>query len=147
MTRILAVALAIAATTGCIIHDGPDPVIVDSPAVIVETNIAPWVDDAAAGCFYDAMSMDDIWYFEALVDDPDGVFDVAQVWADVYDDRSGELVQSFELYPTNDPYLWYSDWLASSTWLNCWYDLYSVDIVAYDQFDDWSAVTVLPLTY
>ena len=146
MTRIATLALALAVSTGCIfVDDGNDPVIIDDTPMFV--NSAPFVDDAAAGCFFDDFNLDDVWYFEALVDDPDGVLDVMQVWADVYDDRTGELVQSFELYPTDDPFLWYSDWLASTTYLNCWYDLYSIDVIAYDSFDDWSAVTILPATY
>jgi hypothetical protein len=146
MNRILTLALTLATAAGCIIHEGPGPVT-PAPVVVVDTNDAPYLTDAAAGCYYDRGNFDDIVYFEALVSDPDGVYDVVSVWADVYDDWSGQLVYSFELYPTDDPYLWYSDWLASTTPVNCWYDLYSVDFIAYDSYDAWGAITVLPATY
>jgi hypothetical protein len=149
MTRLATLALALASAAGCVFYEDDREVVVDPgpPVVVVPTNSAPWIDDAAAGCFYDGGYRDDIWYFEAVVDDPDGVYDVVSVWADVYDDRSGELVYSYELFPTDDPFLWYSDWLASTTPTNCWYGLYSVDFIAYDSYDAWAALTVLPYTY
>ena len=81
------------------------------------------------------------------MDDADGVYDVVSVWADVYDDWSGELVQTFELYPTNDPRVWYSDWLVSTTWIDCWYPSYSVDLVAYDSVDAAGVLTIWPEVY
>ncbi len=147
MTRILIPALILALGAGCIFVDDspPDVIVVPSDPVVV--NAAPYVLDAWAGCYYDDYNRDDVWYFEAYVDDPDGVYDVVQVWADVRDDYTGEVVQSFELYPTDDPYVWFSDWLSSTTWMDCWYGLYSVDIYAYDSFDDFDGVTILPATY
>ena len=149
MTRLMTLVAALATATGCIYvdeDDSPPPqtIIVETPAPV---NAAPYVLDAFSGCYYDNYNRDDIWYFEGHVDDPDGVYDVVQVWADVWDERSGEMVQSFELYPTDDPYVWFSDWLVSSTWLDCWYPHYTVDIVAYDAFDSFDAVTVWPETY
>ena len=131
----LAIALATLAT-GCIVVDD------DRPGGVV--NYAPEILDADAGCYWDSYYYDDIWYFEAAVDDLDGPRDVEAVWADVYDEWSGDLVESFELYPTNDPHIWFSDWLGSSTWLDCMYYDYTVDIVAYDSFDDSDWVTVIP---
>jgi hypothetical protein len=147
MTRLLALATALAVTTGCIYVDDNDPPPPSAPVIIEPVNAAPYVLDGFSGCFYDSYNRDDVWYFDASTDDPDGVFDVVQVWADVWDDRTGELVQSFELYPTDDPYIWYSDWLVSTTFLDCWYPFYSVDIVAYDAFDAYGAITILPDTY
>lgn len=137
--------LALAATTGCIVYedDGPDPYEPPPPAV----NAAPYVIGADAGCFYDGYYDDDIWYFEADADDPDGPLDVVAVYADVYDQRTGEWQDSFELYPTDDPVYWFSDWLGSTTWLDCWYGGYVVDIVAYDSFDAYDIVSVRPWTY
>jgi hypothetical protein len=116
--------------------------------VIVEENRGPLVHDAYAGVFWDDYYLDDIWTFEAQVDDPDGPYDVIGVWADVYDEnRGGVLVESFELYPTDDPYFWASDWLGSTTFLDPFYDGYTVDIVAYDSYEDFDWMTVWAETY
>lgn len=150
MTRLFTLALAVAALTGCIIidRDDPDTIIVDDPGTPpVVVNASPFVFDGAAGCYYDAFNADDILYLNAWVDDPDGTFDVVSVWADVYDDRTGELVQSLELFPTNHPQEWFSDWLVSTTWFDCWYPFYSIDLVAYDTYDAWGVLTVVPATY
>lgn len=144
MTRLLTLASLIAVGTGCIIYDsGPDTVVVDRDPVI---NRAPWVDDAWAGCYYDRANADDIIDFQAWVSDADGVFDVTYVQADVYDAR-GNLVQSFELYPTDDPSLWFSDWLVSTTFIDCWYGGYTVDVTAYDSYDAYGYLTIYPETY
>jgi len=144
MPRLLAVAALLAAATGCIIiDDGPDTVVVDDPVY----NRAPRVRDAWATCAYDTRYRDDILTLEAIVDDPDGWRDVMSVWADVYDDWTGDLVQSFELYPTDDPNFWFSDWLVSTTWIDCWYGYYSVDFVAYDSYDAFDVYTTWPATY
>ena len=147
MRKLTTIALALLVTTGCIIHtsDRDDEFEVDVP--VVDTNYAPIVTFADAGCYWDSYYHDDIWYFEADVDDYDGPLDVVQVWADVYDEWDGSFVESFELFPTDDPYLWYSDWLGSSTWLDCWYDNYSVDIVAYDTWNDYDYMTIWANTY
>jgi hypothetical protein len=142
MTRLLTITGLIAVLSGCIIVDDNDGGYI--PPAPVATNSTPWVDAANAGCAYDPSYNQDIWYFEAWTNDYDGAFDVVQVWADVYDDRSGALVESFALYPTDDPTYWYADYL---TGLNCWYPSYSVDLVAYDSWDAASAITILPATY
>ncbi|HMV67064.1 MAG TPA: hypothetical protein PKA64_09450 [Myxococcota bacterium] len=151
MSRIAVVALTLSAASGCIIfNDQPDTVIIDDDTggvIVTPRNAAPYVYDAYAGCYYDPYNVDDIWFFDAWVDDPDGVYDVVQVWADVYDDYTGQLVQSFELYPTDNAAEWYSDWLASTTWLDCWYNGYSVDLIAYDALDAAGGTTVWPATY
>ena len=119
----------------------------------VSTNAAPFVSDAAAFVFYDPVHDDDIWAFEAVVDDPDGVGDVIGVWADVYDEGNGDeesggrLVETFELYPTDDPYVWYSEWLGSTSTLDPYYTGYTVDLVVYDTFEDFGWLTVVPATY
>lgn len=145
MTRIIALTLGIAALTGCVFVD-PSPPVHHDPVVVV-TNSPPVVFDGWSACSFDAGYNDDIWSFEADVDDADGVLDVVQVWADVYDDNTGELVRSFELYPGADPAVWYADFLASTTYLDCWYGGYSVDLVAYDSLDDYGVLTIYPDTY
>ena len=142
MTRI-ALAL-LAALPACVVYD-TDHVVVDDPAPYV--NYAPVINYAEAGCYWDGYYSDFIWYFTGDIDDPNGVYDVVSVWADVYDSPSGAWVDSFELYPTNDPYTWYSDWLGGSTYLDCNYPYYEVDIVAYDTYDVYTATTILPIYY
>ena len=142
-------AMSLLAAQGCVVHtydtyEDPPP----HEVVIVETNYTPLMLDAEAGVFWDNASRDDVWYFDAWVDDPNGVYDVVGVWADVYDEcRGGQLVESFELYPTNDPYYWSSEWYGSQTWLDPFHDCYSVDFVAYDIYDDFDFITVWALTY
>ena len=142
MNRISFGTLA-ALASGCVAYVGPGPEPVPGHPV----NSAPYVDWADAGCYWDSGYRDDIWYFEAAVSDPDGALDVVAVYADVYDAWSGAWADSFELYPTQDPNYWFSDWLGSTTWLNCDYGGYLVDIVAYDSFDDVDVLTFEPLTY
>lgn len=145
MTRLASLAALLALGTACVVIDRDNGV--DPDPWVPPPNSAPVVYDAVAYCTYDGYNRDDIWVFEATVDDPDGVFDVVSVFADVYDDRSGVLVQSFELFPTDDPYLWFSDWLASTTVVDCFYPFYSVDVVAYDAYDAAGAITILADTY
>jgi hypothetical protein len=144
--RLLATTALIATlTSGCYVYasdSGHQDPYSDSGY-----NFAPDVLDAEAGCYYDETYQDDIWYFDALVDDLDGLSDVTQVWADVYDEYDGSLVESFELYPTADSMVWFSDWIGSSTYLSCYYNMYTVDIVAYDTFEDMDYITVVPYTY
>ena len=134
------------AAPGCVVHDtsgGPPPTT--GGGVTVETNAPPVITWANAGCYWDSYYRDDIWYFEADVDDPNSPYDVVAVYADVYDARSGAWVDSFELYPTSDPYYWFSDWLGSSTYLACGYPDYVVDVWAYDSYDAEDALSVYPV--
>lgn len=139
MTRISLVLLAAALPACVIVDEDPHP----TPYV----NYAPIVTYAEAGCYWDGYYADYIWYFQAEADDPNGVYDVVSMWADVYDGPTGAWVDSFELYPTNDPYVWFSDWLGSTTYLSCGYPNYEVDIVAYDSYESYDVVTVLPYIY
>ena len=120
----------------------------DEPDIIVPDNYAPTLNAGDAGVFYDNQDADDIWFFEAEVNDADGLSDIVGVWADVYDEgRGGVLVESFELFPTDDPYVWYSDWLGATTLLNPFYPSYTVDLVVYDTYEDMDYLTITPLTY
>lgn len=141
MTRSIFAALAaLSFVPGCIVvDDGPDP----APA----PNYAPTISWAEAGCYWDGYYGDFIWYFEADADDPNGVLDVTSMWADVYDEASGAWVDSFELYPTDDPYIWFSDWLGSSTYLSCGYTGYVVDFWAYDSMQAEAVYSTWPLIY
>jgi hypothetical protein len=152
MTRIVLTALALASLSACVVYvDEPmdtGPIYVDDVVVVDTSNYAPDVIGADAFVFYDGFYGDDIWTFEATVDDLNGPYDVVQVWADIYDESAGGvLIESFELYPTNDPYVWYSDWLGSSTWLDPFHGGYTVDIVAYDSFNAFGYQTLWVSTY
>ncbi len=147
MTRILSVALGLAVTTGCIVIDRSDDTYDDDTVVIEVVNAIPEVLDAYAGCYWDDWYADDIWVFEALVDDYDGQDDVIAVWADVWDEWTGDYNESFELYPTTERGIWASDWLGSSTSLSCWNPNYTVDFVVYDSWEDYSVLTVWADTY
>jgi hypothetical protein len=143
-----ALALTTTLATGCIVIDDNDDwndPCCDGPPVVV--NHAPEVWDGEAGCYYDGYNRDDIVYFEAVVDDPDGLGDVVEVWADVYDTYDGTLVESFELYATTERGVYFSDWLGHTTWIDCAYPGYEVDLVAYDSYDDYGVLTVIPWTY
>ena len=142
--------LSAVAAQGCIVHsyDTYEEPYTETEVIVVQDNYAPYVIDAEAGVYWDSWEGDDIWYFDAYVDDPDGPYDIISVWADVYDEcRGGAYIQSFELYPTDDPYVWYSDWVGRSTYLNPFDDCYTVDFVAYDTFEDFGYTTVWALTY
>lgn len=131
--------------TGCIVR--ADDQRFANPPPPVAVNHAPYVYRAEAGVYWDDFNYDDIWHFTAQVDDPDGVYDVTAVYVDIYDDRSGQFVDTFELYPTGDAYTWFSDWLGRSTYLDPWYDAYRVDFVVYDTYGDAGATTVYASYY
>ena len=143
MRLLTATTLFATLVSGCYVYESD----VDPHYESTILNYAPDVIDGEAGCYYDSYYGDDIWYFDALVDDLDGLGDITQVWADVYDEYDGQLVESFELYPTNDAMVLFSDWMGSSTYLSCYYDNYTVDIVAYDYFEDMDYITVVLFTY
>ena len=153
MNRIALTALALASLPACVVYvdeplDTGAPYVEDVVVIVDDTNYAPDVLTADAFVYYEPAYGDDIWAFEAMVDDGNGPLDVVSVWADVYDESAGGAwVESFELYPTNDPYIWYSDWLGSSTWLDPYHGGYTVDLVAYDAYDAWGYQTVWAATY
>lgn len=110
----------------CVVYaDGVPPVQAHAP---------PSIEYADGSCYYDEGYRSFTWWFEADVTDTDGPYDVVAVWADVYDDWDGALVDSFELYREERAY-WYSDWDQSSTGLDCDYYDYTVEFVAYDAAD------------
>ncbi|MEQ1566007.1 MAG: hypothetical protein ABMA64_10250 [Myxococcota bacterium] len=148
MIRMNAMALLLAVAPACVVYDVDPHPHGGGGSTVVVTNAPPYVVSADAWVYYDPAYGDDIWAFEAMVDDPNGVYDVIGVWADVYDEYAGGvLVESFELYPTNDPYVWYSDWLGSTTYLDPFWPGYTVDFVVYDAYDDFGWTTVWADTY
>ncbi|MBN2798933.1 MAG: hypothetical protein JXX28_07270 [Deltaproteobacteria bacterium] len=144
--RTLIPLVALALTSGCVVYEHDvDPY--DAP-YHQPVNYAPEVLRADAGVYWDDYNRDDIWYFEAEVEDSNGPRDVVEVWADVYDLYEDDLyIESFELYPTDDPWIWYSDWLGGSTWLDPYYHGYVMDIVAYDSVDQAGSLSIRPATY
>jgi hypothetical protein len=137
---LIAAPLALLAANGCVVYadETPPP----------PHNLAPVVLDGAAWVEYDRQLGDDIWAFDAVVDDPDGYRDILGVWADVYDEsRAGEHVESFELFPTDEPSYWYSDWFGSTTRLDPFNNAYTVDLVVYDLNEKLGWLTVWAETY
>lgn len=146
--RVFAPLLFALAASGCTVYDSDDDTVPPPPPPPPVPNYAPFIGDAEAGCYWDSYYRDDVWYFDAAVDDPNSVYEVTEVWADVYDEYYGpEYIESFELFPTNDPHVWFSDWMGSSTWLDCRYDGYTVDFVVYDQMGEVGYSTVWAYTY
>lgn len=120
---------------GCIFYaDGAPPPV----------NSAPWFDFADAGCFWDNGYRDYVWYFDVDANDDVGPRGVIAVWADVYDDGSGELADSFDLEPEPGK-SWYSAWIGSTTYLDPTYPFYSVDLSAQDEEGAIGTQTVYPV--
>lgn len=139
-----ALALLTVLTSGCLwvadVDPGPGP----GPGPVV--NSLPFIVSGDAYVSWDPYYYDDIWSFEATVDDGDGPLDVVEVYVDIYDDYTGTLVESLDLLPSEDPYFWYSDWYGSSLYLDPW-GSYTVDIIAIDSFDEFDVYSVSALTY
>ena len=146
MHRLLATTLALSFTTGCVVysddhdHDHDEVIVVEEPS-----NYAPVIGFAEAGCYWDSYNGDFIWYFDTEVWDSEDW--VTGVYADVYD-AQGQMIDSFELYnETPDPDVWFSDWLQYSTYLDCYYGGYVVDIWAYDAYEQAEVISIYPYTY
>ncbi len=136
--RTLSLLLAVA--SGCVI-------LVDDEWAAWTWNWDPVVYDGDAGCVWDSALRENVWYFEAEVDDWDGPEDIWFVEANVYDEwRGGRLVDAFELAPTEDPWIWYGEWMEFSTALDCRYTGYSVDLIAWDFYEGWGVLTLTPRT-
>ncbi len=137
MTRGLTLIGLFAISPACIVYDnGPGP----APA-----NYAPNITWAEAGCFWDPVVYDYVWYFDSDVTDPDGLGDVFEVYADVYDEFSGAWVDSF-LLENYGSAIWYTEWLQFQTYLDCGRP-YVVEFVAYDYLDAVDFYSVYPLVY
>lgn len=144
--RLLTALLATSLTSGCVIYTDDDDNDYTPPPQ-QDVNYAPLIGFAEAGCYWDNYNGDFIWYFDSHVFDDDGWRDIRSVHADVYD-AYGDWVDSFELYrETPDPDVWFSDWLQYSTYLDCYYGGYTVDFVAYDQYEAYDIVSTQPYTY
>ena len=142
-SRLATAALAAFLLPACIVYvedDGTSSYQVEAPT----ENVAPEIEDAAAGCYWSPAYSDYIWWFEATIWDANGLRDIEVVYADVYEYDSGEWVDSFELYDeTNDPMVWYSDWMEYSTWLDCSSGDYFVDVTVFDSDDAYDFTQVL----
>jgi len=141
LAPVLAAAFLLPACIVYVDDDGSTSPQVENPT----ENVAPTIEDASAGCYWSPAYKDYIWWFEATIWDANGFNDVEVVYADVYDHDSGEWIDSFELYDeTNDPMVWYSDWLEYSTWLDCTSGDYFVDVTVFDSEDAYDFTQVLP---
>ena len=110
-------------------------------------NSDPIIESAEAGCFYDSVFNEDIWYFDVSVYDPDSVYDVVAVYVDVYDVWTGELEDTFTLEEDATWGIWTAEWFESSTNLDCFYNGYEIDVSAYDVYDGLDMMTIIPSTY
>lgn len=135
-------ALCALALQGCVVYAGPPR---QGPVDAI-----PYITYADAGCYYDAVTPDNpagyndyVWWFEADAYDDDGTEDVMQVYADVYDDYTGEWVDGFDLAPDGGA-TWFSAWVGSSTYLDCTWPGYVVDITAVDYANESDVVTLYP---
>ncbi|MFN7145839.1 MAG: hypothetical protein ACK4YP_18835 [Myxococcota bacterium] len=138
MIRAAAVFVTLATLPACFVYGDPGP----TPA----PNTAPFITYADAGCYPDDYYHDFVWYFDADVEDYEGANDVAEVYADVYDAWDGTWVDGFELYAEGGV-TWYSAWVGASTYLDCTYPDYEVDITAVDIFGAADVVTLIPATW
>ena len=129
---VLAFACLIA--PGCVVYTDPPH---------REPNYAPELTYADAGCYWDYNYGDYVWYFDADATDPNGAGDVVAVYADVYDDYTGEWIDGFDLV-WEGGITWYSAWVGSTTYLDCTVPMYVVDINAVDRGDLADVVTVAP---
>lgn len=121
------------------------PLITGCIVVPVDNGFPPRIDSAVSFVAFDAGYRDDVFTFEATVTDPDGDLDF--VFADVVDDVTGNVVDTFDLFDQGGAF-WASDWLVSTTYLDPYfYPDYSVDLVAVDFENNTDVVTVLPGIY
>jgi hypothetical protein len=139
-------ALFLSGIGGCVVYSD-DVGYTTGGYTTVVTNAPPYVIDSAAWVYFDTYYGDDIWAFEAWVDDPNGYGDILGVWADVYDGNSTVPIESFELYPTDDPSYWYSEWFGSTSRLDPFWPNYQVDFVVYDVYEDFGYDTVYAESY
>jgi len=148
MTRSLLTALTILPlATACTITVDDTSSNHGHTNTYVDSQSSPFIEWADSGCYWDNYYGDYIWWFEADVTDADGIYDVAEVFADVYDDYWGEWVDTFELLQESpNPDNWFSDWMEYSTWLDCSYSGYTVEFVAYDFDDNMDILDVIPYT-
>ncbi len=139
-TAPLRAALALVlALPACVVYDSD--VVTPAPTY---ANNPPYIDWAEASCGWDGYVRDNVWVFEAGVSDWDGAGDIVAVVADVYDTWDGRWIDGFELAWDPAYGTWYSDWLGSTTYLDCGYPDYVVDFTAFDRFDDADVVSVAP---
>ena len=131
MMRWISGFTLLATTSGCVVYDTGAP------------PVGPTITYADAGCYPDDNYRDFVWYFEADVADGNGGVTVVQVYADVFDDVSGRWVDGFDLYPEQG-LTWSSAWVGGSTWLDCQYPYYSVDLTAETANGLMDVVTVFP---
>jgi hypothetical protein len=136
--RALTACAAFLSLPGCyMVYDDSAPPPVDT---------APYITYADAGCFWDDYYRDDVWYFDADVDDVEGAKDIVAVYVDVYDTWDGAWVDGFDLYYEGG-ITWYSAWVGHSTYLSCGYPDYVVDFTAVDSWGDADVVSVYPAFY
>ena len=143
--KILLIASAILSQACLVVETGKNGTSYVSPTTDYNSN--PVIESAEAGCYYDSLLNEDIWYFDASVYDPDSLYDIEAVYVDVYDAFTGELQDSFSLDEDSTWGIWTQEWYESSTNLDCFYNGYEIDVSAYDIYDGIDMITIIPSTY
>ncbi len=105
----------------------------------VDDNARPAILSARIDC--DGEAGEETWVLFAEVADPDGLDDVLEVTALVYDEATNALDETHVLVRL-DGGQWEVRFPASSSGLDCSFDRYSVDFIAVDAAGESAAVTV-----
>ena len=102
-------------------------------------NIAPTILEGFASCSGEGAEAQ--WTFYAKVDDVDGLEDIQEVHAYVYDESTNLQEDNFALVATQDLALWQTHEAALNTSLDCAFANYSVDFLATDTAGDSGEIT------
>lgn len=94
-------------------------------------NRPPVLRFAEARCSWDAPRQGWFWRLSADATDPNGLGDLVEVWADIYDISSWTWVESF-LLDWHDGYLWRSSFFQQDSEYICGDPDYTVRFVVYD---------------
>ncbi len=128
MRNALFLVSAAVLASGCVFVDNGPPVF-DSVGALISLGVVP---------------RDDVLLLDAEVFDPDGPGDVRFVYVEVFDDYSGQFVDTFDLFPVTGR-LWQADVPIVQTFLDPrFYKDYSIDFIVEDFRGPGEVVTVLP---
>jgi len=143
MRNALLLLFGAAMTNGCIIYDEPGGVVV-GPTVV--TNAAPYFSRASATVVLGSRPGDDWLDLRAVVDDPNGSFDIVDVYVDVWDayDSSPHPLDSFDLYrDSGSNTRWIAQWdVWETNLIPDYYSDYYLSFYVFDAYGDGEELTV-----